>query len=213
MWPEAERLFGAHRAALAAVGIPLRARLEADRGLLCTYDRGVFRLALPDPSLPGGELRAQLLAALLGLDVEAVVWMFRAQLARLVGHEIGHALRDEHRTMTTAPWLEEQAAERFANVLCRDHISPSTRTALRLLLAGVVARLGGLAEAAALHRNPRARTLPEVRSIPAAVPPSPTLYRDLPTFTRLAVAWGYLDLLLDEEDHLDACRTDLLLVA
>jgi hypothetical protein len=213
MWAEAQRLFEAHRATLAAAGIPLRARLEADQGLLCTYVDGVVRLALPDPSLPGGAFRASLIASLLGLQEEAVVWMFRAQLARLVGHEIGHALRDEHGTMTSDHWREEQAAERFANVLCRAHIAPATRHQLRVLLAGVVARIGGLAEAALLHRSPRASALPEVCALPTVATPSLTLYRDLPTFTRLAVAWGYLDLLLDEEDHLDACRTDLLVAA
>jgi len=214
MWREAERLFEAHRAALAGAGIQLRIRLEADHGILCSYANGVVRLALPDPALPGGALRAEMLSALLGIEVDRVVWLFRAQLARLVGHEIGHALRAEHATTSHDLWIEEQAAERFANVLCRPHISDATRVALRDLLAGVVERIGGLAEAAACHRaGIRARSLPEVIVLPPAPPPPVARYRDLPTFLRLAVAWGYLDLLLDEEDDLDACRTDLLLAA
>ncbi|HVV84529.1 MAG TPA: hypothetical protein VHE35_15780, partial [Kofleriaceae bacterium] len=56
----------------------------------------------------------------------------------------------------------------------------------------------------------RALGLPEVRALPAAAPPPAAAYRDLATFTRLAVAWGYLDLLLDEQDDLHACCTDLL---
>lgn len=211
MWADAERLFDAHRATLASAGVVLRARLEADQGLLCSYAGGVVRLALPDPTLPGGALRAAMIASLLGIDIDEVVWMFRAQLARLVGHEIGHALRAEHGATGGDPWIEEQAAERFANVLCRPYISATTRADLRALLARVVARLGGLAEAAALHRaGLRARALPEVLASPAAAPPGPGAYRDLAIFVRLAVAWGYLDLLLDERDDLDACCNELL---
>ena len=214
MWREAERLFDAHRTALGAAGMPLAARLEPDQGLLCSYSSGVVRLALPDPALPGGGLRALMLSSLLGLDVEAVVWLFRAQLARLVGHEIGHALRAEFGRAGSDPWIEEQAAERFADVLCRPHIPAAVRADLRALIAPVVARLGGLAEAAASHRHAaRARALPEVAALPRTVAPDVALYRDLPTFVRLTVAWGYLDLLLDTEDDLDACRDQLLLAA
>lgn len=207
MWSDARRLFAAHRDTLAAHGIALSARLEADEGLMCSYADGVVRLALPDPATADGHMRAAIIAALLGIEVGEVAWMFRAQLARLVGHEIGHALRDQYGTVTPDPWREEQAAERFANALCRPHIDAATRAALRDLLAGVVERLGGLGEAAACHRSPRARAWA------SGSPPSPETYRDLTTFLRVAVAWGYLDLILDEEDDLHACCTDLLLAA
>jgi hypothetical protein len=210
MWAEAQAWFAAHRATLAAAGIPLAARLELDGGLLCTYDAGVIRLALPDPSLPGGDLRIGLLAQLLGIRAEQVVWLFGVQLARLIGHEIGHALRDEAGQRDPDPWREEQAAERLACLLARPHLSAQTRNQLRELLADIVARLGGVAEAIACHRlSDRVLELPELVGVcPCA--PAADRYRDLPTFLRVSVAWSYFDVLLDPEDDFDDYRTELL---
>lgn len=209
MWDEAVRLFEAHRQRLAEAAIPLRARLEPDQGLMCTYAEGVVRLALPDPALPGGALRAALVAGLMGIDVEQVVWLFRTQLPRLVAHEIGHALRDEAGCMGADPWEEEAWAERLADLLSRPLVGEADRTAMRDLLGPVAQALGGLPEAIATWRDPaRALAHPVLRDL---VPrrPSVASYRDLDTFLRVSVGWGYLDLLLESEDDLPAYRADL----
>lgn len=212
MWADAERWFAHHKRTLAHAGIPLVARLEPDTGLMCTYAEGVVRLALPDPELTGGTLRASLLAGLLGIDVEKVVWLFRVQLPRLVAHEIGHALRDEAGQRDPDPWREEQAAERLACLLARPHVTAADRCALRELLGPIAHELGGIGEALGCYRLvDRALAIPEINlAAPGAAPP-PDQYRDLPTFLRVSVAWGYFDLLLDPEDTLDAFRNDLLL--
>lgn len=214
MWAEARDWFEAHRRTLAQAGIPLGARLASDGGLLCTYAGGMVRLALPDPELPGGALRAGLIASLLGLSVDEVVWLFRAQLPRLVAHEIGHALRDEAGRMGADLWAEEQAADRLACLLSRPHLDAATRATLATLLAVPARSLGGLGEALAAYRlAPAARALPELRDLPAAAPPRLAAYRDLSTFLRVSVAWSWLDLRLDPEDDLDDYRRDLLLAA
>lgn len=212
MWADAQRWFDVHRDALARAGVPLAARLEPDQGLLCSYAAGVVRLALPDPVLPGGALRAGLLAALLRLDVERVVWLFRALLPRLVAHEIGHALRAEAGRRDPDPWREEQAAERLACLLARPHLAPATRDALLELLAPIARALGGLGEALGSYRlAARACAHPGLAdATPAAAPPL-ARYGELATFLRVSVAWTYFDLLLDPEDTLDAFRRDLLL--
>lgn len=213
MWTQAERYFELHRQALQRHGLAPRARLMVDSGLMCSYLDGVIRLALPDPELPGGRLRATLLAATLGLELEAVVWLFRTLLARLVAHEIGHALRDEHGVTGEDPWVEEQAADRLACLLSRPCITSADRAAATALLGAVVDRLGGLDEALAGYRHPAlAREHPLLAELtPSALPPRDR-YRDLFVFLRITVAWTYLDLLLDPEDCLDDYRRELLLV-
>ncbi len=212
MWGSAQAYFDAHRAALASAGIPLAARLEADGGVMCSYAGGVVRLALPDPDAPGGALRATLLAASLGLDVDEVVWLFGALLPRLVGHEIGHALRDEAGRMGADLWAEEQAADRVACHLARAFLDGPTRARVTATLAGVVARTGGLPEALAGYRlEARARLAPDLAAVPTARLPPLAAYRDFPTFLRVSVAWSYLDARLDPEDDLHAIHHDLLL--
>lgn len=213
MWTRAERCFDGYREVLAREGLLVRARLRPDSGLLCSYRDGVIRLALPDPALPGGRLRATLLAGVLGLEVEVVVRLFYALLPRLVAHEIGHALRDEHGVTGDDPWVEEQAADRLACLLSRPYLAMSDRALASDLLAEVVDRLGGLDEALAGYRH---RTLARrhpafARVTPSALPPR-ALYRDLATFLRITVAWTYLDLLLDPGDSLDDYHRQTLLV-
>lgn len=213
MWTLAERCFDAHRKTLEHHGLALRARLEMDSGLLCSYLDGVIRLALPDPALPGGRLRATLLAGTMGLEVDAVVWLFRALTPRLVAHEIGHALRAEHGMTGDDPWAEEQAADRLACLLSRPSIAPADRARAATLLEGVVGRLGGLDEALAGYRHPTlARRHPAFSAITASALPPRDLYRDLLVFQRITVAWTTLDLLLDPEDCLDDYRREMLLV-
>lgn len=213
MWTRAERCFDAYREALGREGLTLRARLIPDSGLLCSYLDGVIRLALPDPELPGGRLRATLLAGVLGIDVDTVVRLFGALLPRLVAHEIGHALRDEHGATGDDPWSEEQAADRLACLLSRPHLAAADLTFAITLLGGVVDRLGGLDEALAGHRHRAlARRHPILSTLTASAPPPRTLYRDLATFLRITVAWTYLDLVLDPEDSLDDYRRQTLLV-
>ncbi len=210
MWSEASAWFERHRATLAVAGIPLAARLEPDGGLMCTYADGIIRLALPDPTQPGGQLRVALLAGLLGLEPEQVVWLFRTQLPRLVAHEIGHALRDEYGAAGSDLWTEERAAERLAWLLAHPHVPAATRRALLELIAPVALRLGGLAEGLGSYRlRERARELPELRGL-SPVEPTSESHRDLSTFLRVSVAWAYFDLLLEPEDNLDDYRTDLL---
>lgn len=218
MWDEARDWFEAHRTTLASAGIRLAARLAADGGLLCTYASGMVRLALPDPALPGGALRAGMIASLMGLSIDEVIWLFRAQLPRLVAHEIGHALRDEAGRMGSHPWpdpwAEEQAAERLACLLSRPHLDERTRAALATLLAGPARALGGLGEAVATHRlRDAAMRIPELSPLRGAIAPPAEAYRDLSTFLRVSVAWSWLDLRLDPEDTIDDYRRDLLLAA
>jgi hypothetical protein len=137
-------------------------------------------------------------------------------LPRLVGHEIGHALRDEAGRLGADPLVEEQAAERFADALSRPLLAPEERRRALALLTDATARLGGTAGAAAIHRNAAtARTRLGLRATPAEAAAARTVLTNGAThdylgWLRIAVAWAWIDLSLDLEDPLDDVRTTLL---
>lgn len=216
MWAEVEACFSAQRARLCTAGIPLAARLEPAPGLLCAYAEGAVRLALPTLDDPEGTLRATMIGALMGARPAEVAWLFEALLPRLVGHEIGHALRDEAGLLGEDVLVEEQVADRLGALLSREVVSAADRRRARALLGEASARLGGLAEAAALHRHAReakARLGLEA-SIEGASLLRATLQRDysrdVATYLRVFVSWAFLDLTLDLDDNLDAFRRDHL---
>jgi len=216
MWAEAEGCFEAQRQVLGAHGFALRARLEACEGLMSAYRGGVIRLALYDLATPGGALRATMLGALMGVDRAEVAWLFRALLPRLVAHEIGHALRGESGLYAADVRVEEQVADRMATLLARPMIDASDRARAAALLGDVTARLGGVGEAAALHRH--AETA--LRRLGLEAHPEATrraratlqddYYRDVSAYLRVTAAWAWIDLTLDLEDDYDAFRRDHL---
>ncbi len=216
MWAEVEACFSAQRARLGGAGIALAARIEPAPGILCAYSGGVVRLALPTLDDPEGTLRATMIGALMGERPAEVAWLFEALLPRLVGHEIGHALRDEAGLLGEDLLVEEQVADRLGALLSREMVSAADRRRAREILGGVSARLGGLAEAAALHRH--AREAKARLGIEASIEAAALLRaklqrdysRDVATYLRVFVSWAFLDLTLDLEDELDAFRRDHL---
>lgn len=216
MWPEIAVRFEAQRATLARVGVDLRARVEPCGGLLSAYQTGVIRVATVSLDTPDEALRATLHAGLLGVTPAEAAWLFRALAPRLVGHEIGHALRAERALLGADVRLEEQVADRAATLLSAESITPADRARARTMLRGVIARLGGLAEAAAMHRHaPLALARFGVSTSPDRLADAQArlqndYFRDLGAYLRLTVAWCLIDLSLDVEDSLDAFRRDHL---
>ena len=220
MWPEAEALFAAHRATLAASGLPLAARLEPVDGMLSAYTNGRVLLALPDPATEAGRLQALLLAGLLGVERARVTWLFRALLPRLVAHELGHALRAEAGLLGADVREEERVAERLAELLSRPLIAAGDRRRARDLLGGVVERFDGVAAAASLHRRaPEARVALGLSASAADTARARDhlqshYHRDLTAYLRTSVVWAWIDLSLDcSEDSLDAFQRDHLALA
>jgi hypothetical protein len=213
MWADAEACFAAQRAHLQARGVALRARLEPRAGMLCAYTPGVVGLALPTLDTPEGTLRATVIGALMGLSPEAVAGLFRTMLPRLVAHEIGHALRAEAGLLGDDRRAEEQVAERLGTLLSSTMISARERAGAALTLRGVTERLGGVREAAAMHRE-RDVVLAALGLAPmdpaAEAAARERLQRDysrdLAGYLRLTVAWAWIDLSLTLEDDLDAFR-------
>jgi hypothetical protein len=217
MWPEAEACFAAHRARLRGHGVELRARLEPRAGVLCAYTPGVVGLALPTLDTPDGALRAALLGGLMGLAPAEVDGLFRALLPRLVAHEIGHALRAEAGLLGGDRRAEEQVADRLATLLARPLTADADRRRAAATLGGVTARLGGVDEAAALHRDAAAaRAALGLGPVGAAAEArarerlQAEYFRDVEAYLRLTAAWAWIDLTLNLEDDLDAFRHDHL---
>lgn len=218
MWSEAEACFAAYRSQLGARGVELHARLERRPGILCAYRQGVVGLALPALDTPEGSLQATLLGGLMDMAPAAVVDLFRTLLPRLVAHEIGHALRAEAGLLGADRRLEEQIAERLATLLSRSRIADADRRRATRTLREVTLRLGGVEEAAGLHREAALVTarLGLVAIDPAALARArahlQTEYSgDVEAYLRLTAAWTWIDLSLDLEDDLDAFCHDHLL--
>jgi hypothetical protein len=213
VWPEAELWFSAHRATLAGAGISLRAPLVPASGLLCAYTGGAVRLALPELATAEGRLRATLLGGLMGVSAAEVDALFRALLPRLVAHEIGHALRAEAGLLTDDVRHEEQVADRLGWILSRGRFDHG---GARARLAPVVARLGGLAEAASLHRHAALAwdrlglRWTEAERTAAGERLQRDYFRDVDGYLRTTVAWAFLDLELSPEDNVHAFRRDHL---
>lgn len=208
-------LFAQHRATLAAAGIPLRAQLRPTHGMLSFYAEGVVHLAYPSDD-PGAALQTALLAAMAGLSEAELKALFDLLLPRLVAHEIGHALRDEAGRLGDDPLVEEQAAERFAELLSRPWLDAADRARAQATLAALTRRLGGTAGAAAIHRHAAVAAArlglhadPEEAAAARAVIAAGAA-QDIAGWLRVAVAWAWLDLTLDLEDSLDDIRADLL---
>lgn len=216
MWAEVEACFAVHRAELAAHGIALAARVEPASGLLCAYSGGAVRLALPGSDTPEGRLRAVMIAAMMGATSGEVAWLFEALRPRLVAHEIGHALRDEAGLLGDDVRQEEQVADRLGALLGHALVPAKDRRRARDFLGGACARMGGLAEAAALHRHAReaADRMGLEAGAEAVARAHATLqrdyYRDFAAYLRITAAWAYIDLTLDMKDDLDDFRHQAL---
>lgn len=216
MWADVEACFAAHRARLESRGIALAAELEPTPGLLCAYSAGVVRLALPAMDDAGGRLRATMIAAMMGETVGEVAWLFEALRPRLIAHEIGHALRDEAGLLGGDVRVEEQVADRLGVLLGHESVPRADRRRAHEMLRGVCARIGGLAEAAALHR--RAGEAADRLGLSAseeAIAAARTklqrdYYRDVSAYLRITAAWALIDLTLPMEDDLDDFRRDHL---
>lgn len=216
MWTEVSESAEAVRATLRAMGLDVRATVEPCEGLLCGYRHGVVRLALPSLASPEGALRATLLGSLMGLEERSVCWLFDALRPRLLAHEFGHALRDEAGLLGDDVCEEEQVADRVATFVGRTMIDAGDRSRAAAMLAEVTARLGGLDEAASLHRHANAArnrlglgVTPDVAAR-AAETLRRDYWRDVHAYLRLTAAWAWLDLTLDEGDDVDALRRDHL---
>lgn len=214
MWDEVEASAAAVRARLHAHGLPVRATVEPCEGLLCGYRDGVVRLALPSLATPEDALRAALLGAMMGVDAAEVAWLFRALLPRLVAHEFGHALRDEAGRLGTDVCVEEQVADRVATLVSAPMIADRDAARAAAMLASVTSRLGGVDEAAALHRHAAIarRQLglgaPDDVTARARETLQRTYWRDVHAYLRLTAAWAWLDLTLTPGDDFDALRRD-----
>lgn len=214
MWADAEAWLAAHRATLAAAGMPVRAVLRPATGLLCGYSDGIIHLALPDRETETGRMQALITAGLMGISPGEVSWLFHALLPRLVAHELGHALRAEAGLLGRDRCREEQIAEELAAVLGHPPLPPVDRCRALALLAASIRTCGGLEVAAALHRRgpelARRLALAPVGddAVAAARRHLQTHYSgDIAAYTRLAVAWAYLDLACENEESLDGFRT------
>ncbi len=214
MWADVEACVATVRRRLRDHGLEVHAPVEACEGLLCGYRDGVVRLSLPTRSSPEGALRAALLGGLMGLDAREVAWLFEALLPRLVAHEFGHALRDEAGLLGGDVCVEEQIADRLATLASRPLISPRDAARARETLGRVTSRLGGLHEAASLHRHAaharRGLSLGAPRDVTerAREALQTDYWRDVNAYLRLTAAWAWLDLTLNQEDDFDALRRD-----
>ena len=203
MWPEVAASFEAQRDALARAGVALRAAVEPCGGILSAYHDGAIRVATVSLDAPDEALRAALHGGMMGVPAADAAWLFRALAPRLVGHEIGHALRAEHGLLGGDVRHEEQVADRAATILSAGRIPEADRARARAMLAGVSARLGGLPEAAAMHRHaPLALRRFGARPDRAAVAEARRrlqhdYFRDLDAYLRVSVAWCLIDLTLD----------------
>lgn len=220
MWADAEAWLAAHRATLAAAGMPVRAVLRPATGLLCAYSGGAIHLALPDGETEAGRTQALVTAGLMGVAPREVSWLFHALLPRLVAHELGHALRAEAGLLGGDHRREEQIAEELATVLGHPPLTPGDRSRALALLAASIRSCGGLEVAAALHRRgpevARRLGLAQVDddTVAAARLHLQTRYSgDIAAYTRLSVAWAYLDLACEHEETLDGFRTAHLSLA
>ena len=214
MWAEVDDCAAIARALLRSHGLVAKAPVERCEGILCGYRDGVVRLALPTLSTAEGKLRATLLGGLMGLDAGDVAWLFDALLPRLIAHELGHALRDEAGLLGGDVREEEQISDRVATLVGREMIPGRERRLAATMLRAVTERLGGLDEAASLHRHAdaaRAR-LGLAASAEATARARETLqrdyWRDVNAYLRLTSAWAWIDLTLDQGDDFDALRRD-----
>lgn len=216
MWAEVEATAADVRRRMRDHGLDVRASIEPCEGLLCGYREGVVRLTLPTRASPEGALRATLLGAMMGVEADEVVWLFHALLPRLIAHEFGHALRDEAGLLGDDVCVEEQVADRVATLVSTPMISAGDASRAAAMLSRVTARLGGVNEAAALHRHAaiaRQRLglgAPDDAAARARETLQRTYWRDVNAYLRLTSAWAWLDLTLNQDDDIDALRRDHL---
>lgn len=188
MWPEVERAFARQVATLRDLGVQLDVRLHPGTAMYSFTQGADIYVAMPDTS-DRGQLQAALLGAVMGLTVDEVRTLALGSVERLIGHELGHALRQARGRFTDDVLEEERAADAVAQVLAPR--SP----ALEPLLAKAVAHGGRLSEAAALHRH-RDRLAPRFGPAPADAAETfrATYHRDVHRFSHVMTAWTWLDL-------------------
>lgn len=213
-WTEVARTWEVLTRELAALGLPVRARLERAEGVLSAWRDGAVLIAPWSLDAPGDALRAVMLGGMMGTSPETAARLFRAMIPRLLGHELGHALRAEGPGLTDDHVAEEQFAERVGSVMMRRHAAPGDLAFARALLGEVTARLGGTAVAAGLHRHAeRARRelglAPREGDVEAAAAAfRRDYYTDVTAYLRVCVAWTWLDLSLDADGSLEDLARD-----
>jgi hypothetical protein len=176
--------------------------------VLSGWRDGVVYIAPTSLDTPGDALRATLHGTLMGLSPEAAARLFRVMIPRVLGHELGHALRAERGLMGRDRLVEESEAERLGAILFRRHCAPEARAEAREVFGAMSARLGEVAVSVGLHRHAaRASAALGLRASPDAVREAAArfqrdYYADLGGYLRLFAAWQWVDLSLDADGDL-----------
>jgi hypothetical protein len=127
--------------------------LRPGHGLLCYYDLkdGQIYLSVPGTATPEEELKAVMLASLLGCDgPEELIEFFARSMPWLMAHELGHYFRHRYGLFGDNLWREEQIANQLALAMNKSRISPVERAEvgrfLERAMKRVAAQLGTDAE-------------------------------------------------------------------
>jgi hypothetical protein len=208
-WREVERVDARLRADLDAHGLAVRAPLRRGEGVLSGWRAGVVYVAPTSLDSPADALRATMHGAMMGLTPEAAAGLFRLMIPRVLGHELGHALRAERGLMGADPLAEEQEAERLGAILFRRHGTPAARAEAQATFRVMSERLGDVAVSVGLHRHAElASAQLGLRASPDAVRAAAASFRrdyysDFAGYLRRFAAWLWVDLSLDADGDLD----------
>lgn len=207
-WREIERVDARLRAELDAHGLTVRAPLRRCEGVLSGWRDGVVYIAPTSLDGPGDALRATLHGTMMGLTPEGAAALFRAMIPRVLGHELGHALRAERGLLSDDHLVEEQEAERLGAILYRRHAAPEAMVMAREVFGAMSARLGDVAVSVGLHRHAaRASEALGLRVDADVVRAAGArfqrdYYADFAGYLRLFAAWQWVDLSLDADGDL-----------
>ncbi len=117
---------------LAHHGIPLPRTLGLERGdgMLCYYkaEAGTIYLSVPAPDDPKTPIYMMFMGSILSApDQESLERFLGLFVPRVVAHELGHAVRDQHGRFGTNLWEEEQIANQLAVALQNRQLTPDDR--------------------------------------------------------------------------------------
>src|SRR5215213_7250990 len=105
-----------------------RLALQRARGAFCYYDLqdSQIYLWLPNLDTPLEELKARMLASLLGCpDLDEFFRFYSLLIPYLVGHELGHAFRHRNGMFGASLWHEEHIANQFATAVFKHRLAPA----------------------------------------------------------------------------------------